>query len=107
MYTTMNGIYHAEFISPLGSGSGTVFLENGVLRGGDAVVAYFGTYSLAGDTLNAQIKTMQHGAGFSIIGDATALSFQGRNVNGLITGVGSIPGNAVQAKISLRKIAEL
>ena len=103
----MNGIYHAEFISPIGSGSGTVFLENGILRGGDAVVAYCGTYSLAGDIMNAQIKTIQHGSGFSILGDATALSFQGRNVNGLIVGVGSIPGNALQAKISLRRIAEL
>ena len=103
----MNGIYHADFVSPLGSGSGTVFLENGLLRGGDAMVAYFGTYSFAEDTLNAQLKTIQHGSGFSILKEDTALSFQGRSVNGVVTGVGVIPGNVLQVKISLRKIAEL
>jgi hypothetical protein len=103
----MNGIYHADFISPLGSGSGTVYLENGTLRGGDAVVAYWGTYSLVGDTMNAQVKAIKHGSGFSILGEATTLSFQGKMVSGIISGVGSIPGNALQAKISLRKIIEL
>jgi hypothetical protein len=104
----MNGIYHADFISPLGSGSGTVSLENGVLRGGDAVVAYQGTYSFAGDTLNAQVKIIKHGSGFSILGEATVLSFQGKKEGGIVNGTGTIPGDiALQAKISLRKIAEL
>jgi hypothetical protein len=103
----MNGIYHADFISPLGSGSGTVYLENGVLRGGDAIIAYLGTYSLAGDALNAQVKTIKHGSGFSILGEATAFSFQGQVTSGAVTGVGTIPGSVLQAKMSLRKIAEL
>ncbi len=103
----MNGIYHADFSSPLGSGSGTVYLENGVLRGGDAVVAYYGTYSLDGDSLNAQASIMKHGSGFSILGDATSLSFQGKMTNGVISGVASIPGSTLQAKISLCKVAEL
>ncbi len=103
----MNGIYHADFSSPLGSGSGTVYLESGVLRGGDAVVAYYGTYSLDGDSLNAQASIMKHGSGFSILGDATSLSLQGKSANGVINGLASIPGNALQAKISLRKIAGL
>lgn len=103
----MNGIYHADFISPLGSGSGTVYIENGTLRGGDAVVAYWGVYSLAGDTLNAQVKTLKHGSGFSILGEATSLSFQGKISGGVISEIGTIPGNALQTTISLRKIAEL
>jgi hypothetical protein len=103
----MNGIYHADFISPFGNGSGTVYLENEGLYGGDAVVAYFGTYTIEGDTLTAQAKLLKHGSGFSILGDATSLAFQGKLTSGVINGVGSIPGNGLHAKISLRKVAEL
>ncbi|WP_288228921.1 hypothetical protein [uncultured Desulfovibrio sp.] len=102
----MNGIYHVDFSSPLGSGSGTIYLENGILRGGDAAVAYCGTYLLDRDTLNAQAKIIKHGAGFSILGDATSLAFQGEISSGSISGTASIPGSNLQAKISLHKIAE-
>lgn len=103
----MNGIYHADFTSSLGGGSGTVYLENGVLRGGDAVIAYVGTYAIDGDTLKAQAKLVKHGSGFSILGDATSLSFQGKIGKGIICGVGTIPDNVRQAKISLSKITAL
>ena len=74
----MNGIYHVDFASPLGSGSGTVFLENGIMRGGDAVIAYHGTYALTGDTVRAEVSLIKHGAGFSVLGDATNFSLLGK-----------------------------
>lgn len=65
------------------------------------MVAYCGTYLLDGDTLNAQAKIIKHGAGFSILGDATSLAFQGKISSGGISGIASIPGSNLQAKISL------
>ena len=103
----MNGVYHANFTSTLGSGAGTVYLENGALRGGDATVAYWGSYSIVGDKCEASVVIAKHGEGFSILGDARALNFRGSAKNGVIEGVGKVPGTNIQASISLRKVAAL
>lgn len=100
-------MYRVDFTSQLGSGSGTVFLENGVLRGGDATIAYFGTYFFKDDRLIAEIKTLQHGPGFSILGNGTELAIEAVvNGNGA-QGLGRVPGTQIEARFSLRKIAEL
>lgn len=103
----MNGIYHVDFASPLGSGSGTVYLENGTMRGGDAVVAYHGTYAVTGDTVRADVSLIKHGAGFSVLGDATSLTLHGKATGGEIKGAGTVPGTPLQAQVSLRKVGEL
>ena len=103
----MNGIYHVDFVSPLGSGSGTVFLENGIMRGGDAVIAYHGTYALTGDTVRADVSLIKHGAGFSVLGDATNFSLLGKVSGNGIKGTGTVPGIPLQAQISLRKVGDL
>lgn len=103
----MNGIYHVDFASPLGSGSGTVYLENGTMRGGDAVVAYHGTYAVTGDTVRADVSLIKHGAGFSVLGDATSLTLHGNLAGNEIKGTGTVPGKPLQAQVSLRKIGEL
>ena len=103
----MNGIYHADFSSQAGKGSGTVYLDNGVIRGGDATVAYWGNYATNNGILAATVVILQHGAGFSILGDAKTLDFQGRIDRGNINGTGTVPGRPVQVQIQLRKIAEL
>ena len=103
----MNGIYHVDFASPLGSGSGTVYLENGTMRGGDAVVAYYGTYAVTGDTVRADVSLIKHGAGFSVLGDATSLTLHGKVVGNGIAGTGTVPGTPLQAQVSLRKVGQL
>lgn len=87
----MNGIYRADFISPIGSGSGTVILQDGILRGGDASIAYAGKYSVQGTQLNAELTTIQHGPGFSILGNATALAIHGNAASmGFIEATGKV-----------------
>ena len=103
----MNGIYHADFVTALGRGGGTVYLENGILRGGDAVVAYFGAYTSDGSCLTAQVKTILHGQGFSVLGNADKLFFQGNITNKTVEGVGVVPESPLQVKIVLRKVSEL
>ncbi len=103
----MNGIYHVDFASPLGSGSGTVYLENGTMRGGDAVVAYYGTYAVTSDTVRADVSLIKHGAGFSVLGDATSLTLHGKVVGNGIAGTGTVPGTPLQAQVSLRKVGQL
>ena len=55
-----SGTYKAEFTTPLGEGSGIVFVENGKIRGGDSVMLYLGEYTSSGDTIEATIKVTRH-----------------------------------------------
>lgn len=55
-----NGLYSAEFRTPLGDGSGVVTLIDGHLTGGDAILYYVGSYSIAGSTFTAQVTTGRH-----------------------------------------------
>jgi hypothetical protein len=96
-----------DFASHIGRGSGTVYLDNGVIRGGDAVVAYFGKYSTQERILSATVSVLKHGAGFSILGDAESFSFRGEISGNNINGNGTVPGTKLQAQIQLRKVAEL
>ena len=103
----MNGIYHVEFGSQIGNGTGTAYLDNGVVRGGDATVAYFGRYTIDNGVFSANIEVLKHGAGFSILGDANTLNFQGKIAQNSIIGMGTVPGTPVQAQIQMRKVASL
>ena len=103
----MNGIYHADFSSQIGSGSGTVYLHDGSIRGGDATVAYWGKYAINNGALSAEVAILQHGTGFSILGDAKSLSIQGRLDGNTIRGAGTVPGHPIQAQIQLHKVADL
>lgn len=55
-----NGLYAAEFKTPMGAGFGVVTLLNGQLTGGDSSMYYIGTYSLSGDKFTAEVKTGKH-----------------------------------------------
>jgi hypothetical protein len=55
-----NGLYAAEFQTPLGSGSGVVMLLNGVLQGGDTMMYYLGSYTIEGSSFKAEVKTGAH-----------------------------------------------
>lgn len=102
----MDGVYHVDFSSTLGYGSGTIFLNNGRLLGGDAAVAYMGSYTAKGAKITATVKIIKHGAGFSILGEATGLTFSGKMENGRIKGLGRTPANGPAADICLTKIME-
>lgn len=103
----MNGIYHADFSSLLGTGSGTVFLEDGKIHGGDATMAYFGSYTSKEDTLKGNVNLLIHGTGYSIFGDAKSLNFEGQRSGNLIQGKATIPGTTMQGTISLKKVGVL
>jgi hypothetical protein len=55
-----NGLYAAEFHTPLGKGYGVVMLLNGVLQGGDTMMYYQGNYTVDGTNFKAEVKTGAH-----------------------------------------------
>jgi hypothetical protein len=55
-----NGLYAAEFQTPLGVGYGVVMLLNGVLQGGDTMMYYQGNYTVDGGSFKAEVKTGAH-----------------------------------------------
>ena len=55
-----NGLYAAEFQTPLGSGTGVVMLLNGLLQGGDTMMYYQGNYTVDGSNFKAEVKTGAH-----------------------------------------------
>ncbi|CCE00475.1 conserved hypothetical protein [Bradyrhizobium sp. STM 3809] len=73
------GTYSAWFKTPKGQGTGLVELVDGIVRGGDAVLSYFGSYEVHGDRFTALIKTRRHASGQpSLFGpDELTLSLEG------------------------------
>ncbi len=57
------GLYKVAFSTQLGEGVGVVVLENGSLRGGDAVYAWVGTYEEPDGGFGAQVSIYQHTTG--------------------------------------------
>lgn len=55
-----DGLYAAEFHTPLGHGFGVVMLLNGKLSGGDSMMYYVGDYTMDGDIFKAQVTTGAH-----------------------------------------------
>lgn len=54
------GLYSANFSTPMGSGTGVVMLQAGKLRGGDSMMSYVGTYSVSGSQFTAQFEVKVH-----------------------------------------------
>ena len=55
-----NGLYKVEFRTPIGFGSGVVFLHDGKLHGGDSGMFYTGSMSEEGNNLTAQVEGNIH-----------------------------------------------
>jgi hypothetical protein len=55
-----DGLYKVEFQTPMGFGSGVVFLQGGKLRGGDAGLFYIGTFGQNGTEFTADVVTDRH-----------------------------------------------
>jgi hypothetical protein len=62
-----NGSYSAWYRTPRGEGTGIVELSAGKVTGGDAFLAYAGSYVEDGDTFTALIATQRHTQGPSSI----------------------------------------
>jgi hypothetical protein len=46
-----NGTYIVRFATPMGEGAGVIYMEDGKARGGDSLIAYVGSYNVAGISL--------------------------------------------------------
>ncbi len=80
-----DGLYSAQFSSPLGSGSGVVVVSGNQFRGGDAGMAYVGTVSEQGGKLLAGMRTFRHthvpGSGSVLGNDDTQVALIGQADN--------------------------
>jgi len=76
-----DGLYSVRFKTPMGDGSGVVTLIGGKLRGGDAGIAYLGSYTQDGDSFKATVKTQRHTHGLgSVFGkDNVTISLTGKS----------------------------
>jgi hypothetical protein len=55
-----DGLYCVTFGTPLGQGTGVIYLEGGKLHGGDTSMFYVGTYTQEGDKFSAAVKIGTH-----------------------------------------------
>lgn len=105
------GFYTMTFETPLGVGSGVIYLHDGKAHGGDASMYYRGTYEVEGDTLRASVAigtyVKQH-VPTSVFGvDAANLTVQGNISGSQIAGTATAaqaPG--VVMKLTLNRIAD-
>lgn len=55
-----DGLYAVAFRTQAGDGTGVVIIQDGILRGGDSMMYYTGTYQLNGDDFSAEVVTNVH-----------------------------------------------
>lgn len=84
-----SGLYKVAFRTPLGQGTGVVFLDSGRVNGGDAAMYYVGSYSEDGNSFTANLAVKTH----SQIGVTTVF---GRD-NVSIDLRGSVKGDKISA----------
>ena len=99
-----NGKYVAWFKTPQGEGTGYVTLDDGRMTGGDAIIAYAGSYQQDGDNFTATITTHRQAEGHaSIFGiDDIDLTLSGRSLGKTVSCTGSAkqaPGVLLQATL--------
>ncbi|WP_169568809.1 GrlR family regulatory protein [Sneathiella limimaris] len=63
------GLYTGEFETPFGKGTGVLHFSNGEINGGNSALFYVGTYSVDGNTLNAEVRTKR----FTISGEVASI----------------------------------
>jgi hypothetical protein len=100
-----DGLYSVRFKTPMGEGAGVVTLIGGRLRGGDAGIAYLGSYKQDGDNFTATVKTQRHTQGLgSVFGkDGVTISLVGKSsgTGANCTGTAAeAPGVTFQAVLS-------
>lgn len=55
-----DGLYGVQFQTQRGAGTGVVFLHEGILRGGDSMMYYTGTYQLSGNSFTGEVHAGVH-----------------------------------------------
>lgn len=55
-----NGLYRVTFATPLGQGTGVIYLYDGELHGGDGSMFYIGSYQEDGVSFSANVKIGTH-----------------------------------------------
>jgi hypothetical protein len=103
-----NGLYAAEFQTPLGNGHGVVMLLNGVLQGGDSMMYYQGNYIVDGSSFKADVTTGAHAhppGMSSVFGrDRVTINLSGTFAGDTLTANGSaaeVPNVNFSAKLKL------
>lgn len=100
-----DGLYSVRFRTPLGEGAGVVTLIGGKLRGGDASIAYLGTYQQDGDKFAASVQTKRHTLGNgSVFGkDSVTIILTGKSLGNSASCTGTAaeaPGISFQAQLA-------
>ena len=54
------GLYKVEFHTVHGTGNGVIYATSGKFRGGNSGFAFIGSYSGAGDNIQAKVSTQRH-----------------------------------------------
>lgn len=107
----INGLYKADFQTPLGAGAGVVYANGGKMWGGDTGMAYVGSYEESGDKIMATVMTKRHtqfpGA-TSVFGtDNVTISLDGTVRGNVVTCTGSAPqAPGVSFRVVLTKISD-
>ena len=91
----LNGLYKVHFRTPLGAGDGVAVLENGLLRGGDSMMYYVGTYAQNDGAFSANLRVDVHSPDVemrSVLGAGQAdLALSGSSAGTSATVSGSSP----------------
>lgn len=107
----LNGLYKAEFSTPLGYGYGVVFLQDGQAWGGDSSMYYRGNYSGEGNDLTATLHVDAHSqipGMSSVFGPSkVSASLKGHASGNTITLTGSSPSAPhLQFKATLTRLPD-
>ena len=62
-----DGIYRAQFETPIGSGSGVAVIRDGVVEGGDCWYWWRGELDVTGEKISAELLVKQHTSGNSSV----------------------------------------
>ena len=108
-----NGHYKVEFETPRGAGAGVVFYQDGLVHGGDSMMAYIGAMTEQNGEIAAEVEATTHTrvpGMMSVFGlDRVTINLLGKSEGDSITLVGraiEAPGVNFRAKLSLiRKLS--
>lgn len=88
------GLYKIEFQTPLGTGTGVVYLRDGQLWGGDAEAYYIGSYRVTDEEIVSHVSIDRHSGNpdltpFIFGFDKVSIKLTGRAVLGTIMATGT------------------
>ncbi|PRX09989.1 UNVERIFIED_ORG: type III secretion system (T3SS) negative regulator GrlR [Martelella mediterranea] len=106
-----NGLYKAEFSTPLGAGFGVVHAQDGRIWGGDSAMYYIGSYTLQDEMLSSKLSIAHHSrvpGVTSVLGaDEAELELHGKVSGDIISTTGNSPqAPGVSFKATLTLISE-